>query len=339
MLAQTSLTAALTRAYNAPAAPYWAAGFGRPEQRRTSRQQCGYFYVRQHSAQFGRSVQDGASHAGSFARSSNLHNAALLHLEVSESGLPKLQRSLAMSNLKLNPSVKLVNGQATTTSLKIAEAFGKRHDAVLRAITNLECSEEFRLRNFVEASYEVKQPKGGSASYKMYTITRDGFAFLASGFTGKEAAQWKEKYIAAFNALEKAALEKAAAKKSLPSGRRVKAAALPTASLALPEFSDELQKAISHRTQSLMLEGYDRTRESIKLRVRGWQESGWSNERILTELEKVGSCIGDLHLIQSDDLYNVTSMLSILRVVTEGAMKGIHHLEVQTGRKWYGRSA
>lgn len=126
-----------------------------------------------------------------------------------------------------NPSVKLVHGQAITTSIKISEAFSKRHDAVLRAIANLECSEEFRLRNFVEASYEVKQPNGGTASYKMYTITRDGFAFLASGFTGKEAARWKEKYIAAFNALEKSALDKIAAKrlpkpvaaKVLPAGR------------------------------------------------------------------------------------------------------------------------
>lgn len=240
-----------------------------------------------------------------------------------------------MSTRAINPSVKLVNGQATTTSLKIAEAFGKLHKTVLRAIQNLECSPEFTERNFVPSEYTDSTGR----KLPMYTITRDGFAFLASGFTGKEAAQWKEKYIAAFNALEKAALEKAAAKKSIPTGRRAKLTAIPTTSLALPEFSDELQKAISHRTQSLMLEGYDRTRESIKLRVRGWQESGWSNERILTELEKVGGCIGDLHLIQSDDLYNVTSMLSILRIVTEGAMKGIHHLEAQTGRKWYGRSA
>lgn len=36
------------------------------------------------------------------------------------------------------------------------------------------------------------------------TITRDGFVFLAMGFTGKEAAQWKEAYIEAFNAMEAA---------------------------------------------------------------------------------------------------------------------------------------
>lgn len=107
------------------------------------------------------------------------------------------------------PSVKLVHGQAITTSLKIAEAFGKRHDSVLRTIAALECSPEFRAHNFVAAEYTDAQGK----PRPMFTITRDGFAFLASGFTGKEAAQWKEKYIAAFNELERRALEKATAKR------------------------------------------------------------------------------------------------------------------------------
>jgi phage regulator Rha-like protein len=35
----------------------------------------------------------------------------------------------------------------------------------------------------------------------MYEITRDGFTFLAMGFTGKRAAEFKEKYIAMFNAM------------------------------------------------------------------------------------------------------------------------------------------
>ena len=48
----------------------------------------------------------------------------------------------------------------------------------------------------------MQQPNGGVANYPAYTITRDGFVFLAMGFTGKEAAQWKEAYIEAFNAME-----------------------------------------------------------------------------------------------------------------------------------------
>lgn len=37
----------------------------------------------------------------------------------------------------------------------------------------------------------------------MYLMNRDGFSLLVMGFTGKEALDWKLKYIEAFNAMEK----------------------------------------------------------------------------------------------------------------------------------------
>lgn len=124
-----------------------------------------------------------------------------------------------MSTPSRKPSVKLIHGQATTTSLKLSDVFGKRHRDVMRAIENMECTPDFRKRNFAFSSIEMIMPNGGTRTQPMYTITRDGFTFLACGFTGKEAAQWKEKYIEAFNELERRALEKAAAKaapKTLP---------------------------------------------------------------------------------------------------------------------------
>ena len=78
------------------------------------------------------------------------------------------------------------DGRPVTTSLMVAERFGKRHDRVLRAIENLECSNEFRVSNFGETSYTQAQ---NGQSYKMYEITKDGFAFLVLGFTGKPAAE------------------------------------------------------------------------------------------------------------------------------------------------------
>lgn len=90
------------------------------------------------------------------------------------------------------------DGRVTTTSRQIATHFEKRHTDVLRAIAKLECSEEFSRRNFASAHYLDEQGK----PRQEYTLTRDGFVFLCMGFTGKEAAQWKEKYIAAFNAME-----------------------------------------------------------------------------------------------------------------------------------------
>lgn len=90
-------------------------------------------------------------------------------------------------------------GNLWTTTALVAEKFGKQHRNVLRAVRNLECSSEFRLRNFAQSSYVNAQGK----SQPMYRISRDGFSFLAMGFTGKEAAQWKERFISAFNAMER----------------------------------------------------------------------------------------------------------------------------------------
>lgn len=98
----------------------------------------------------------------------------------------------------VTPDLSIVDGQITTTSLQIAEHFGKLHKTVLRAIANLDCSVEFNRRNFVLVEYlDSKGEKRPS-----YRITRDGFVFLAMGFTGREAAQWKEAYITAFNKME-----------------------------------------------------------------------------------------------------------------------------------------
>lgn len=102
------------------------------------------------------------------------------------------------------PDLVVVDGQITTTSLQIAEHFGKRHKNVMKAIANLECSTEFNGLNFQPVEYlDAKGEKR-----PCYRITRDGFVFLAMGFTGKEAAQWKEAYITAFNKMEQELLAK-----------------------------------------------------------------------------------------------------------------------------------
>ncbi|MEG0716096.1 MAG: Rha family transcriptional regulator [Hafnia sp.] len=101
------------------------------------------------------------------------------------------------------PEITIVNGQAVTSSLAVACYFSKRHDDVLKKIRTLDCSPEFCARNFAETSISVNQPNGGTRKLPCYHITRDGFAFLAMGFTGKRAARFKEAYINAFNQMEK----------------------------------------------------------------------------------------------------------------------------------------
>ena len=105
-----------------------------------------------------------------------------------------------MSKLILNPEHQLYerDGQAFCSSRQVAEEFSKRHDNVLQDIRNLDCSEEFRLLNFQESSYRNEQGK----KQPEYLMTKDGFTFLVMGYRGKKAAQFKEAYIARFNAME-----------------------------------------------------------------------------------------------------------------------------------------
>lgn len=90
------------------------------------------------------------------------------------------------------------NDTARVDSRYVAECFEKRHDDVLKSIRNLDCSDEFRLRNFAESFYKNKQGK----KQPCYCMTRDGFVFLVMGYRGKKAAHFKEMYIRRFNEME-----------------------------------------------------------------------------------------------------------------------------------------
>ena len=106
-------------------------------------------------------------------------------------------------------------GHVMVSSRDVARVFGKEHFHVLRDIQNLGCSESFNHLNFEEVTYE--DAKGEERLE--YIMTRDGFAFLAMGFTGPKAAQFKEAYIARFNAMEKELIrlrEKEIRRKVLP---------------------------------------------------------------------------------------------------------------------------
>ncbi len=96
------------------------------------------------------------------------------------------------------------NHQPVTTSVKIAEVFGKKHKNVIQAINNiigdLRNLEDLGRLNFQPTSYYDVQGR----EQKQYIVTRDGFTLLAMGFTGKKALEFKIQYIAAFNAMEQA---------------------------------------------------------------------------------------------------------------------------------------
>ncbi|MCT3351770.1 phage regulatory protein [Lacticaseibacillus paracasei] len=96
----------------------------------------------------------------------------------------------------MNELVIMHNKQAVTTSLRVAEVFGKDHKNVIQSIENL-AAEKSATKFFAEATYDNR-----GKQYPMYYMNRDGFTLLAMGFTGKKALQFKIKYIQAFNSME-----------------------------------------------------------------------------------------------------------------------------------------
>lgn len=104
--------------------------------------------------------------------------------------------------------ISLHQGRPVTTSLKVAEVFGKQHKDVLRKIATLECSKDFNERNFALVTYQ----DGKGEARPAYEMTKDGFIFVVMGFTGAKAAATKEAYINAFNWMA----EQLAAQRSQP---------------------------------------------------------------------------------------------------------------------------
>lgn len=104
--------------------------------------------------------------------------------------------------IELTQKYKLTKNKtiAVTSSLTISEGFEKEHKNVIRDIENLlggELKSELSSM-FIKDTYFTCQNK----PMKQYLITRDGYALLAMGFTGKKAIAFKLKYIKAFNMME-----------------------------------------------------------------------------------------------------------------------------------------
>lgn len=97
----------------------------------------------------------------------------------------------------MNELVIMKDKQAVTSSLQVAETFGKNHRDVLRAIDDLK-----DVRNFAQMFSETNLPDSYGRNRRGYYMNRDGFTLLAMGFTGTKALEFKLKYIEAFNAME-----------------------------------------------------------------------------------------------------------------------------------------
>ncbi|EGO8753946.1 Rha family transcriptional regulator [Enterococcus faecalis] len=91
--------------------------------------------------------------------------------------------------------------QAVTTSLNLADSFEKEHKNVIQAIeAKIQSAENSAHYEKMFALGFYKDSRG--REQKMYYMNRDGWVFIAVGFTGKRADAFKLKYIEAFNQME-----------------------------------------------------------------------------------------------------------------------------------------
>ena len=101
--------------------------------------------------------------------------------------------------MKDNALVFIKNDTPLTTSHTVAEQFDKKHKHVLEDIRQILAAENSATKFFFETSFNNR-----GKQYPEYLMTRDGFALLAMGFTGKKALEFKLKFIDAFNRMEQA---------------------------------------------------------------------------------------------------------------------------------------
>ncbi len=110
----------------------------------------------------------------------------------------------------MNELVIMKNQQAVTTSLVLAETFEKEHKSVIRAIEDkiqsaqnyADCKSAEDSAHYDLMFYKDEYVDQRGRKQKMYVMTRDGWSFIAMGFTGAKADSFKLKYIDQFNQME-----------------------------------------------------------------------------------------------------------------------------------------
>lgn len=143
------------------------------------------------------------------------------------------------------------NGEPVASSRQIAESFEKNHRDVLRAVDNLKED----VRNFAQMFFETTVPDSYGREQRAYLMNRDGFTLLAMGFTGKAALEWKLKYIAAFNEMEKKLTEQP---------QLTRSQLLATALIAAHEELEEKDKQIeTMKPKALFADAVSASKKSI----------------------------------------------------------------------------
>lgn len=151
----------------------------------------------------------------------------------------------------MNELVIMKDKQAVTSSLQVAETFGKNHRDVLRTIDDLK-----DVRKFAQMFSETNLPDSYGRNRRGYYMNRDGFTLLAMGFTGDKALQFKLQYIDAFNEMEQQVKFQVPA--TLPEALRLAADQAEKISVLKPkaDYTDKMLANPGLETTSVIAKNY-----------------------------------------------------------------------------------
>ena len=117
----------------------------------------------------------------------------------------KTKKEILENELVLFSSNNLQEADAITTSLHIADAFGKEHNHVLRDIREIKTSLMNPILDSVQNPYvfsECEYRDNSGKKNKMIMLNRDSAMLICMGFTGEKALALKTAFIVRFNEME-----------------------------------------------------------------------------------------------------------------------------------------
>lgn len=102
---------------------------------------------------------------------------------------------------ELKDTISIASGVPTTTSLRIAERYGKEHKYVLGVIDeiiNLGEDQDFINAHIMESRTLDKYRR----ALRIYTLTEEGYFIVAAGFTGPDAINLRVRFTRAFTTMK-----------------------------------------------------------------------------------------------------------------------------------------
>lgn len=220
------------------------------------------------------------------------------------------------------------SGEPVASSRQVAENFGKEHKDILESIRQILAAENSATKSmFYETTFENR-----GKQYPMYLMNRDGFTLLAMGFTGKAALEWKLKYIAAFNEMEKKLAEQP---------QLTRSQLLATALIAAHEELEEKDKQIeTMKPKALFADAVSASKKSILVgelaKLLSQNGINIGQNRLFDWMRKNGYLIKDPK--RSD--YNLPTQRSMemgLFEIKETTIQHSDHISINRTPKIFGR--